>query len=192
MTPDTIVLDIETKNSFADVGGEENIKKLDISVAGIYSYHQGDYFCFDENNLEKLEAFLKGSNLLIGFAIKRFDLPVLEKYFRFDLSTLYHFDILEKIEEAFGWRIGLDELAKANLGRGKTGAGLEAIEFYRKGEFEKLKNYCLNDVKLTKELYELLKNQGYLWVPQRFKAEMAKLSFDFAQDKPEFIKGLKL
>ena len=34
---DQIVFDIETKNSFADVGGEANLKKLDVSVVGVYS-----------------------------------------------------------------------------------------------------------------------------------------------------------
>ena len=175
---DKIIFDIETKNSFADVGGQENLKKLDVSVVGVYSYKRDDYFCFGENELEKLKEIFKESDLLIGFAIKRFDLPVLEKHFsspgEFNIYSVPCFDILEKIEHSFGWRIGLDELEKANLGKGKTGAGLEAIELYRKGEIEKLKSYCLNDVKITKELYEMLKSQGHLWIPQRFSVKMLK------------------
>jgi DEAD/DEAH box helicase domain-containing protein len=176
---DQIVFDIETKNSFADVGGQENLKKLDVSVVGVYSYKDDAYSCFEENELGKVKEVFKRSDLLIGFAVKRFDLPVLEKYFYpkddFDFYSVPCFDILEKIEESLGQRIGLGELAKANLGTGKMAAGLEAIEFYRNREMEKLKEYCLTDVKLTKELYEMLKSQGYLWVPQGFKTEMAKL-----------------
>ena len=81
---------------------------------------------------------------------------------------------MEEIEQSLGRRVGLDDLAMANLGTGKTAVSLEAIEFYRNGEMEKLKNYCLNDVKITKELYEMLKSQGYLWIPQRFSAKMLK------------------
>jgi len=178
---DKIIFDIETKNSFADVGGQENLKKLDVSVVGVYSYERDDYFCFGENELEKLKEIFKASDLLIGFAIKRFDLPVLEKHFsapgEFNIYSVPCFDILEEIERSLGHRVKLDDLAKANLGIGKTAVGLEAIEFYRNGEMEKLKNYCLNDVKITKELYEMLKSQGYLWIPQRFSVKMLKWEY---------------
>lgn len=179
MFMDQIVFDIETKNSFADVGGEENLKKLDVSVVCIYSYKNNAYSCFDENELGKLKEVFRQSDLLIGFAVKRFDLPVLEKYFSpekgdFNLYSIPCFDILEKIEQSLGHRVKLDDLAKANLGIGKTAVGLEAIEFYRNGEMEKLKEYCLNDVKITKELYEMLKKEGHLWIPKRFSGKMVK------------------
>jgi DEAD/DEAH box helicase domain-containing protein len=174
---DQIVFDIETKNSFADVGGQQNVGKLEASVVGVYSYKKDNYFCFTEHELEKLGQIFKESDLLVGFAIKRFDLPVLKKHFNFDLSIIPCFDILEEIEQSLGWRVGLDNLAKANLGLGKTAVGLEAIEFYRQGEIEKLKDYCLNDVRLTKDLYELLKNQGYLWIPQKFQTKMLKWEY---------------
>ena len=57
-------------------------------------------------------------------------------------------------------------LAKTNLGTGKNGLSLEAPNLYRDGKMEELKNYCLNDVKITKDLYELAKKQGYLTVPR--------------------------
>lgn len=175
---DQIVFDAEFKNSLADVGGTENVKRLEVSVAGVYSYKKDAYFCFTENELDQLGQSLKESDLLVGFAIKRFDLPVLKKYFSFDLSVIPCFDILEEIERSLGWRIGLGDLAKANLGLEKSASGgLEAIEFYRQGEMEKLKNYCLNDVRLTKGLYELLKSQGYLWIPQKFQTKMLKWEY---------------
>lgn len=175
---DTIVFDIETKNSFADVGGEKNLKKLDVSVVGVYSYKDDSYYCFEENEFEKIKEIFQRSSLLVGFAVKRFDLPVLEKYFLpKDDFNFYHtpcFDILDEIEQSLNRRVGLGDLAMANLGLGKTAASLEAIEFYRNGEIDKLKKYCLNDVKITKELYEMLRNKGYLWIPQKFSAKMLK------------------
>jgi len=107
--------------------------------------------------------------------------PVLEKYFNFNLGGIAHFDILEEIEKIFGRRIGLGVLAEANLGVGKTGKGLEAIELYRTGQIEKLKSYCLQDVKLTKEIFELIKNQGYLWIPQRNLPQMIKLPITYKE-----------
>lgn len=175
---DQIVFDIETKNSFDDVGGQENLKQLEMSVIGIYSYGRDDYFCFGETETEKIKEIFRDSRLLIGFAVKRFDLPVLEKYLRFadgfNVNAVSCFDILDEIERTFGRRIGLNALAQANLGLKKTAAGLEAIEFYRRGEIQKLKDYCLNDVKLTKELYDLLLAQGFLWLPQKNSPQMLK------------------
>jgi len=181
---DKIVFDIETKNSFADVGGEKYLRNLLVSVVGAYSYLEDRYFCFDENQLSDFGALLKRAGLLIGFSSKRFDLPILEKYFDFNIAAIPHYDILEEIEKNFGRRIGLGILAEANLGVGKTAQGLEAIEFYKKGEIQKLKDYCLQDVKITKEIYDLMKRQGFLWIPDRNSAKMAKVYFTFKEESP--------
>lgn len=181
---DKLVFDIETKNSFEDVGGYDHLRDLEVSVVGVYSYNQDKYFIFDENELDKLNEILKQVGLLIGFYSKNFDIPVLEKYFNFNLKSIPHFDILEEIEKTFGRRIGLGVLAEANIGIGKTSHGLEAIEMYKKGEMEKLKTYCLQDVKLTKEIFDLIKTQGYLWIPQRDVPQMAKVHITFEETPP--------
>ena len=181
---DRLVFDIETKNSFADVGGQANLKKLEVSVVGVYSYNEDKYFCFDEHELDKLGDMLKNAYLIIGFYSKRFDLPVLEKYFNFNIASIGHTDILEEIEKVLGRRIGLGVLAEANLGVGKTANGLEAIEFYKRGEIEKLKSYCLQDVKITKDIYDLIKKQGYLWIPERTVPQMTKLQINYKEPTP--------
>lgn len=179
---DKVVFDIETKNTFQDVGGDQNVHKLEVSVVGAYSYDKNEYVCFDENEMEKLGKVLKNAGLLVGFSSKRFDVPVLEKYFDFKLSAIPHYDILEEITNSFGRRIGLGVLAEANLGIGKTGHGLEAIGMYERGEIEKLKNYCLQDVKITKEIFDLIRNQGYLWIPQRDVPDMIRLPLTYKEE----------
>ncbi|MEK7482009.1 MAG: ribonuclease H-like domain-containing protein, partial [Patescibacteria group bacterium] len=165
MIQDTLVIDIETKNTFAEVG-RDNFDALEISLVGLYSYKQDRFFHFWENEMEKLGEILMSAEQIIGFSISRFDLPVLKKHFNFDLFSIPRFDILDEIEFLLGRRVGLDILAKANLGFGKNGHSLEAAGLYRDGKIEELKNYCLNDVKITKELYELIQKQGYLLIPQ--------------------------
>ena len=179
---DKVVFDIETKNTFADVGGDQNVDKLEVSVVGVYSYNKNEYFCFDENELGKLDDFFKNANLIIGFSSKRFDVPVLEKYFKFNLAAVPHYDILEEIVKSFGRRIGLGGLAGANLGIGKTGHGLGAIDMDARGEVEKLKSYCLQDVKITKEIFDLIRNQGYLWIPQWNVPDMIKLPLTYKEE----------
>ncbi len=180
---DKLVIDIETKNTFEDVGGREGLKNLEVSVVGVYSYDKNEYIAFDENEMTALGELLQRSHLIVTFAGARFDVPVLEKYFPFNINAIKHFDILEEVEGKLGRRIGLGILAEANLGVGKTGHGLDAIEFYRNGEMEKLKSYCLNDVKITKDLYELIKKQGYLWIPERNTSQMTKLMLPYEEEE---------
>jgi len=178
---DKIVFDIETKNSFADVGGDRNTEKLDVSVVGAYSYDEDKYYCFEESEFDELAKMLQNAGLLVGFSSKRFDVPVLNKYFPFNLAAIPHYDILEEIEKSFGRRISLDLLGEANLGIKKTGHGLDAIDWYRNGEMEKLKEYCKQDVKITKEIFDLIKKQRYLWIPQRHNHEMAKVELEYKE-----------
>lgn len=176
-----IVIDIETKNTFVEVG-QDNFDALEVSLVGVYSYLQDKFFCFEEHQLVEFGEMFKNADSVIGFSINRFDIPVLKKHFDFDIYSVPRFDILDEIELLLGQRIGLDLLARINLGKGKNGHGLEAANFYRDGKMEELKNYCLNDVKITKELYDLAKTQGYLLVPKKKSDEMLKAEFNWREN----------
>ncbi len=179
---DKLVLDIETSNSFADVGGERNLRDLKVSFIGIYSYNKNEYFGFHEKDILSAGEFLQRAGLIIGFAINRFDIPVLEKYFPFSMRSIPRLDLLEEVELVTGKRIGLNVLAKTNLGLEKTHAsGLEAITLFREGKFAELGAYCLNDVKLTKDLYELAKKQGHLLFPDRVSGAITKAHLNFQE-----------
>jgi DEAD/DEAH box helicase domain-containing protein len=195
---DKIVLDIETKNSFADVGGKQNLKMLDVSLIGVYSYKRDEYFGFEEKDFSLFEKMLKETGVIIGFSIYNFDLPLISKlYNNYDFSKYIILDILKEIEEKRGHRIKLDDLAQANIGVGKNGNGLEAIELYREGKIDELKKYCLNDVKITKELYELILEKGEIIIPSRFQNpivmpfEWRKLHNELDQKLEELEKELK-
>jgi len=182
---DKIVIDIETKNTFFDVGGKENLKNLDASLVCVYSYNKGDFLLFREDKLHNLGPILQDAGLVIGFSINRFDLPVLDKYFSFNLLSLPTLDILEEIENSYGKRISLDILAKTNLGVGKTNHGLDAIKFYNAGDWESLEKYCMQDVLITRDLYELAKKQSYLMVPERWSDNLIKVNLNLKDDIKE-------
>lgn len=177
---DKVVFDIETKNTFADVGGKHNLKNLDVSVVCAYSYNEDKYLTFWEKELEKLGSLFQNAQLLIGFSSNRFDIPVLDKYFGFSLEAVPSLDLLDEIELQIGSRVSLDILAKANLGGvGKTSHGLEAIRFYEEGNLKALEEYCLNDVKITKDLYDLASKRGYLYIPERNSDQLTKVEFNW-------------
>ncbi len=155
-----IVFDIETSNIFSDVG-KNDPTLLDISVVGIYDSETDSYTTFEQKELGKLWPILEKTDLLIGFNSEHFDLPLLNKYYQGDLGKIRHVDILKEIRNSFGRRMKLDQIAEGTLGVRKSGHGLEATVWWAKGEYEKVKKYCLDDVKITKDVYEYaLKNNA--------------------------------
>ena len=178
---DKIVFDVETKNSFEDVGGRDNLEKLEVSVVCVYSYNHDTYASYREGEWDKLAPVFQNAGLVIGFAISRFDLPVMKKYMPFNVMALPRLDILDEIELAYGSRISLDMLAKTNLGTQKTSHGLEAIEFYKRGEWDKLIEYCTHDVRITKQLYDLIQKQKFINIPKRYTNELIKVPLNFKE-----------
>lgn len=185
---DILVIDLETKNAFFDVGGEANLRELDVSLACVYSYNKNQFLSFWEKDLAVLGDFLKQSRLVVGFGINRFDLPVLDKYFNWSTRGLRRIDLLEEIELVIGRRVGLDILAQANLGEGKTlDSGLEAIRLWNEGRLQELEAYCLNDVRITRDLYELACKRGHLLIPERFSNDLIKVELNFGDRIKEAV-----
>lgn len=154
MAHDQIVLDLETQKTFDEVGGFRNLEALKVSLVGTYLYKTNEYRCFLENEIGELEKLLMEKPLVVGFNTRRFDFPVLKPYFKFNPDTLPQLDVMEEMTKVLGHRVSLDSVASATLGAKKSGSGLDAIKYFRDGDFESLKKYCLDDVRLTRELYE--------------------------------------
>lgn len=157
-----IVLDLETKAAPRDWGVRDELKSLGVSVVGIWS-SQGDRFeAFRESDIPRLAPILKNADLIVGFAINKFDLPVLQPYLDFDLGEIPALDMFEDVRLKLGHRVSLASLAKATLGAEKLGHGLDAVLWYREGQWQRLEDYCLQDVRLTRDLYHYGKRSGHL------------------------------
>ncbi len=148
-----IVLDIETQNTFQEVGGYDHTKLL-ISVIGCYFYETDTYESFEEHELPALWKRLEQADRIIGYNSKAFDLPVMNNYYSGNFLHFPNLDILEEIQKAIGFRLKLDDVAAATVGTRKSGHGLQAVEWWKQGEIQKIKDYCLQDVKVTKDVYE--------------------------------------
>jgi hypothetical protein len=161
---DKLVLDLETKKSFEEVGGDHNRAQLGVSLVGVYSYKRDKYRAFREEEFDELKDWLKSASLIIGFNSKPFDFPVLQPYYpKFNLAKLPHLDILEEIYHALGHRLKLESVAQSTLGEGKSGSGLDAIWYFKNNEWDKLAKYCLDDVRVTKDVYEYGRKHHHLW-----------------------------
>ena len=172
-----IVLDLETQKSFQEVGGRGKNHLLKISVCGIYDYSTDKYSTYEEHELPKLAPILQTADQIIVFNIKDFDFEVLRPYLNFDIFQIPYLDILEEIEKVIGHRIKLELVAQGTLGTGKSGNGLEAILYYKNGRFDLLKKYCLDDVKITKQVYDYALSNGKLLYKDFFKTKEIVLKF---------------
>ncbi len=157
----TVVFDIETKNEFKDVGSVEP-SALDLSVVGIYDSATDAYTTFLEEDLPKLWPILEQTDILVGYNSDHFDIPLLNKYYHGDLSRITSIDLLREIKNSLGRRLKLDSVAEATLGVKKSGNGLEAITWWKNGDIDRVREYCLKDVRITKELYDYAKKHQSL------------------------------
>ena len=185
MAKDVIVFDLETKKEFAEVGGRDHPELLGVSVLGAYSYLKDKYFIYEENELKDFENLIKDAGLLIGFNIKSFDLPVLQPYVGFDLKQIPVLDLMDAVVLATGFRVSLDNLAKNTLGTAKSADGLEALEWFRQGRIQEVKDYCLKDVEVTKKLYESGRDSGRIKFVSRQSPQVVSISVSWPRSLPE-------
>ena len=158
-----LVFDIETTNAFDQV--RKTPEDLDLSVVGVYSYPKDQYSAYTQETLPELWDLLRDIDTLIGFNNNHFDTPLLNKYAPMDLKKEFaSIDLLESIRRSLGRRVRLDWVAKGTLDSSKSGDGLQAIKLWNQGEREKVIQYCLDDVAITKKLFDYaLKNKELLY-----------------------------
>lgn len=167
-----VVIDLETKYTFDEVGGRSNFHKLGVTVAVVYDYSTDTFKVFREHELGQLENLLIDASLIIGFNHRKFDMPVLQPYMSTSLSELPMVDLLESLQEVLGYRVGLDNVAKATLKTGKTGHGLDAIDYYRSGRIQELIDYCTEDVRITRDLYDYGLQYGHVQIGSKDGRQM--------------------
>ncbi len=171
-----IVFDIETRNIFQDVGSN-NPADLDISVIGVYDYETDKYHSFIQEEFDKMWPFFQKAEMIITFNGEYFDIPLLNKYYKKaglgDVTKIRSLDIFKEIKNTSGRWLKLDKIAEGTFGINKIGDGLEAVAWWRKGEIEKIRKYCLDDVKITKDVYEFaMKNKRLMFKEGPFTKEI--------------------
>jgi uncharacterized protein YprB with RNaseH-like and TPR domain len=145
------VFDIETIGNIRSIN---IVEEMEVTVVGLYSYHENQYFAYFQKDFDSLAQKLKDAQLLVGFNNDHFDTPILNKYMPFDLFSIASLDIMKELQQVIGHRVGLNSVAAATIGNFKSASGKDAMQMWQEGKLEELKNYCLDDVKLTKEVFD--------------------------------------
>jgi len=155
-----ITFDIETRAASL-VRGRLDVNALELTVVGVHDSETDEYSSYLKDELSKLWPVLERADMLIGYNSDYFDIPVLNRYYPGDLSKIRSLDLMAEVQRALGRRLRLDSLAQATLGRGKIGDGLKAVDWWEQGLYDKVREYCIEDVRLTRELYDYaLANKG--------------------------------
>lgn len=158
----TVFFDIETQNTFQEVGGYHP-DRLKLSVAVTYNTADQAFHRYTEANVAELIHELQETDLVVGYNLYGFDYPVLQQYTDLvELKTLPTLDMMRELEHRLGFRPKLDSVATATLKVGKSADGLQAVRWWRQGKIEEVFTYCEQDVEVTRRVYEFGKQYRYV------------------------------
>lgn len=157
-----IFFDIETQNTFQEVGGRYP-ERLRISVAVTYDTRDQSFHRYTEADAEQLALDLAATDLVVGYNLFGFDYPVLQRYTQqVILAELPTVDMMVNLQKRLGFRPKLDGVASATLKVGKSADGLKAVQWWREGKIEEIFTYCEQDVAVTRDVYLFGKQNRYV------------------------------
>ena len=164
-------------------GGWSDHANMGIACIGVHDYIEDRSFVLAHNQIEDFVKLIEKRELVIGFNNTSFDDPLLEA----NLGDLYSktgwavvfrsYDLRNEIVAAANaiklfsggarWAKGysLDEFCKANGIEGKNGCGRDAPILFQTGRIKELHEYCLNDIRCTKRLVDIVIATGELTCP---------------------------
>jgi DEAD/DEAH box helicase domain-containing protein len=173
---DWIVVDVEIQKTIEETpGGWEATDKLGVACAVIYEFNRDNYRVYGPNDIEALRQRINTADRISGFNIWKFDYPViwgLPGRERLPELLPKTDDLLRRIwlaqgldPEVFskqhgGW--SLDVVAGSTIGQNKTGYGGDAPKWFQQGNWPRLVDYCINDVKVERDLAVFVDRFGYV------------------------------
>ncbi len=153
----TVVFDIETANWMGEGGTFDD---LEIAIVCIHDSETDSYSSYLAPELPKLWPILERTDILVGYNSDHFDVPLLNKYYPGDLTKIKSLDLLKEVYGALGRRLKLDVIAEGTLGQKKIATGLQSLRWWRDGQVDKVREYCLKDVEITKKIFDFALEKG--------------------------------
>jgi DEAD/DEAH box helicase domain-containing protein len=181
--PRVLFFDLETRLLADDLNPNDNSAGWEalrngeggISALAIYDSMLNWCYVYDDHSIHSAVLHLEKADAVVGFASKSFDVPVIEGIIGRKLALNYHYDILEESARAYalvgGKRVKgdftLDSVCKRTIGRGKIDHGSRAKQMTAEGRFGELFNYCLDDVHLTHDLFQFIRQNNGIVRPDK-------------------------
>jgi DEAD/DEAH box helicase domain-containing protein len=176
----TILFDIETLRSAADVGGWDKAHRMGVAIGVLCHLEEGRFEIYPETGVRALVDTLRAATLVIGYNIRRFDYHVLSGYTGEDFSRLLPtLDLLEDVHHRLGFRVGMGHLAQETLGCPKSADGLQSLEWVRQGRLDLVEAYCRRDVEILRDLYLHGRREGFLFYRDKKRDLKLKLRVEW-------------
>lgn len=156
-----ITFDIETANAFPTLS-RNDLSRMELAIVAIHDSLTDEYSSYSKEELGKLWPILETADVLIGYNSNSFDIPLLNNYYPGDLTQIRSLDLLVEVQEALGRRLRLQSLAEGTLKVGKSGDGLQSVRWWQEGLYDKVREYCIQDVRITRRLYDYALEHGAL------------------------------
>lgn len=158
-----------------DDTGSSDPEDLSVGVVGIHDSETGGYQSFLEAELPKLWPILERADMLVGYNSNHFDIPLLNKYYPGNLAHVKSLDLMQEVYAAIGRRLRLDAIAEGTLGEKKIADGMQSLRWWKAGEIEKVRAYCLKDVELTRRIFDYALEHGSIKYAEFGKIRDVKL-----------------
>ena len=166
--------DLETEQLFEDLGMESkwsrDPSKLSIACACV-KVNEEPCRVFLKEQAGDLFDLLQSCDLVVGHNLYSFDYSVLQGAVHRPVANMLNtktLDLLFDLEKKTGQRIALNDLAKLNLGQEKTEDSRSVPFMWRTGKKQQVIDYCINDVELTKKVFELGRDHKKLKYTAKF------------------------
>ena len=167
-----IYLDAETQRLSDEVsGGWENIRAFGLAVAVTWDA-RNEFREWYEADAGRLIGELRAFDRIVTFNGLRFDLEVLSAYGDVHELRGKSLDLLQDLKRRLGFRVSLQNLAQATLGKRKTGSGVEAVQWWRSGDpalRQRVVEYCRMDVEILRDIVTHGRREGFVRVPSQGK-----------------------
>ena len=171
--------------------GWDDYENMGISVIGVnFISEEGDVIFNHNATLNRdlgIEAFQDGldvTDILVGFNNQSFDDKLLKANGFVIPENAVNYDLLAEIWEGAGLGrefvypthagFGLDAICKANGLGEKSGDGANAAILWQKGKYQEVIDYCENDIKLTRKLFDLIQETGEIKDPREYNVYFKK------------------
>lgn len=166
--PHVVVLDLEIARPIdSDPDGWAAARRGDLGVSAVVIWDSltDRPHVYDERTINAAMEHLNSADLIVGWNIQDFDIPCLEGFTE-TLVDVPQYDILQKVWESLGSRFlkgyKLGDVAQRTIDRKKSGNGESAPKLASLHRYAELFDYCINDVSITKELYNFILDNGYI------------------------------
>jgi DEAD/DEAH box helicase domain-containing protein len=166
------VFDIETRKlaTELDPHGWDKLKRGEggISALAIYDSDEQWTYLYDDSEIDAIATHLESADVVVGWNSKEFDVPIVEGLAKRRLALKHHVDLLvcaktSIAERGLPHRRGdytLGSVSERTLGRKKLEKGEHAPVLANEGKWARLFRYCMDDVRLTRDLYNHILSEG--------------------------------